>query len=190
LFSLSGQSFGPQPFQIFELRDLLLLVLGQRAVRCAEHVVGVIFAFAHDVTFRTWDALIPPAASRCCFMTSFKHKPREPAKTKAELQEVLAQPVRYTQPQAEPCTRDRAGAEMEPVERRTPEFVIGSRCFLADRREHDTLSHRQYPDRTQDMGDNLATNRRRGGAVIRSPRRRGQPRLRTARAQGPLQPSG
>jgi hypothetical protein len=33
---------------------------------------------------------------------------------------------------------------MEPVERRTLEFEIGSWCFLADRREHDTLSHRQY----------------------------------------------
>jgi hypothetical protein len=53
LFSLSGQSFGSQPFQIFALRDLLLLVFGQRAVRWAECVVGVIFAFAHHVTFRT-----------------------------------------------------------------------------------------------------------------------------------------
>ena len=33
---------------------------------------------------------------------------------------------------------------MEPVERRTPELEIGSRCFLADRREHNTLCHRQY----------------------------------------------
>src|SRR5215831_7014887 len=50
--SLSCQSFGPQPFQIFAQRDLLLLVFGQRAVRWTECVVGVIFAFAHDVTFR------------------------------------------------------------------------------------------------------------------------------------------
>jgi hypothetical protein len=50
--SLSCQSFGPQPFQIFAQRDLLLLVFGQRAVQWTEYVVGVIFAFAHDVTFR------------------------------------------------------------------------------------------------------------------------------------------
>src|SRR5215472_4081387 len=48
--SLSCQSFGPQPFQIFAQRDLLLLVFGQRAVRWTEYVVGVIFAFTHDVT--------------------------------------------------------------------------------------------------------------------------------------------
>ena len=102
MFSLSGQSFGPQPFQIFVPRDLLLLVFGQRAVRWAEYVAGVIFAFAHDVTFRSWEALIPPAASPYCFMTSFKPKPREPAKTKAELQEMLAKAVRNTQPLAEP----------------------------------------------------------------------------------------
>jgi len=48
--SLSCQSFGPQPFQIFAQRDLLLLVFGQRAIRWTEYVVGVIFAFAHDVT--------------------------------------------------------------------------------------------------------------------------------------------
>ena len=48
--SLSCQSFGPQPFQIFAQRDLLLLVFGQRAIRWTEYVVGVIFAFTHDVT--------------------------------------------------------------------------------------------------------------------------------------------
>ena len=31
--SLSCQSFGPQPFQIFAQRDLLLFVFGQRAIR-------------------------------------------------------------------------------------------------------------------------------------------------------------
>jgi hypothetical protein len=51
--SLSCKSLGPQPFQIFAQRDLLLLVFGQRAVRWTEYVVGVIFAFAHDMTFRT-----------------------------------------------------------------------------------------------------------------------------------------
>src|SRR5215469_12578485 len=48
--SLSCQSFGPQPFQIFAQRDLLLLVFGQRAIRWTEYVVGVIFVFTHDVT--------------------------------------------------------------------------------------------------------------------------------------------
>ena len=52
LFSLSSQSFCPQPFHIFALCDLLLLVFGQRAVRWAEYVVGVVFAFAHDMNFR------------------------------------------------------------------------------------------------------------------------------------------
>ena len=107
MFSLSGQSFGAQPFQIFMPRDLLLLVFGQRAVRWAEYVVGVIFAFAHDVTFRSWEALIPPAASPYCSMTSFQPKPREPAKTKAELREMLAQAVRNTQPQPEPLPKAR-----------------------------------------------------------------------------------
>jgi hypothetical protein len=51
LFSLSGQSLGSQPFQIFARRDLILLVFGQRAVRWTEYVVDVIFAFAHDVPF-------------------------------------------------------------------------------------------------------------------------------------------
>jgi hypothetical protein len=51
--SLSCQSLGPQPFQISAQRDLLLLVFGQRAVRWTEYVVGAIFAFAHDKTFRT-----------------------------------------------------------------------------------------------------------------------------------------
>jgi hypothetical protein len=32
---------------------LLLRVFGQRAVRWTEYVVSVIFAFAHDMTFRT-----------------------------------------------------------------------------------------------------------------------------------------
>jgi hypothetical protein len=50
--SLSCQSFGPQPFQIFAQRDLLLPVFGQRTVRWTEYVVGVILAFDHDVTFR------------------------------------------------------------------------------------------------------------------------------------------
>jgi hypothetical protein len=35
-------------------------------------------------------------------MTTWKPKPREPAKTKAELQEMLAQAVRNTQAQTEP----------------------------------------------------------------------------------------
>jgi hypothetical protein len=46
-------------------------------------------------------ALIPPAASHMVFMTSWKPKPREPAKTKAELREMLAEAVRNTQPQGE-----------------------------------------------------------------------------------------
>jgi hypothetical protein len=37
--SLSCQSFGPQPFQIFAQRDLHLLVFGQRAIRWTEYVV-------------------------------------------------------------------------------------------------------------------------------------------------------
>ena len=36
--------------QVFTQRDLLLLVFGQRAIRWTEYVVGVIFAFTHDVT--------------------------------------------------------------------------------------------------------------------------------------------
>ena len=48
----SAQSFGFQPFHIFAQRDLLLLVFGQRADRWTERVIGVIFAFTHDVTFR------------------------------------------------------------------------------------------------------------------------------------------
>jgi hypothetical protein len=47
-------------------------------------------------------ALIFTVASHMIFMTSFKPKPREPAKTKAELQEMLAQAVRNTQPQSDP----------------------------------------------------------------------------------------
>jgi hypothetical protein len=35
-------------------------------------------------------------------MTTWKPKPREQAKTKAELQEMLAKAVRNTQPQGEP----------------------------------------------------------------------------------------
>jgi hypothetical protein len=35
-------------------------------------------------------------------MTSWKPLPREPAKTKAELREMLAEAVRNTQPQTEP----------------------------------------------------------------------------------------
>ena len=35
-------------------------------------------------------------------MTSWKPTPREPAKTKAELREMLAQAVRNTQPKTEP----------------------------------------------------------------------------------------
>jgi hypothetical protein len=50
LSSLSCQSFGPQPFQIFAQRFLLLLVFGQGPIRWTEYVVGVIFLFAHDVT--------------------------------------------------------------------------------------------------------------------------------------------
>src|SRR6516162_11595531 len=65
--SLSCQSFGPQPFQIFAQRDLLLLVFGQRAIRWTEYVVGVIFAFTHDVTlsncrrwgYRKWPVHFP-----------------------------------------------------------------------------------------------------------------------------------
>src|SRR6516165_5339606 len=50
--SLSGQSFGFQPFHIFAHRDLLLFVFGQRGVRWTECVVGVILLSAHDMTFR------------------------------------------------------------------------------------------------------------------------------------------
>src|SRR6516164_5766061 len=50
--SLSCQSFSPQPFQILAQCFLLLFVFGQWAVRWTEYVVVVIFAFAHDVTFR------------------------------------------------------------------------------------------------------------------------------------------
>jgi hypothetical protein len=46
---------------------------------------------------------------------------------------------------------------MEPVERRMPELEIGSRCFLAGRREHNTLSHRQYLGLN---GDNKSMRRR------------------------------
>jgi hypothetical protein len=46
-------------------------------------------------------ALIFNVASHITFMSSFKPKPREPAKTKAQLQEMLAQAVRNTQPQTE-----------------------------------------------------------------------------------------
>src|ERR1700751_4551229 len=46
---------------------------------------------------------------------------------------------------------------MEPVERRRQEFEIGSRCFLADRRGHNTLSHRQY---LRLDGDNESMRRR------------------------------
>jgi hypothetical protein len=35
-------------------------------------------------------------------MTSWKPSPREPAKTKAQLREMLAEAVRNTQPQTEP----------------------------------------------------------------------------------------
>ena len=48
--SLSRQSFGLQAFQILTQRDLLLLVLSQRAIRWTECIVGIIFALAHDVS--------------------------------------------------------------------------------------------------------------------------------------------
>ena len=41
-------------------------------------------------------------------MTSWKPKPREPAKTKAELREMLAEAVRNTQPQTEPKPKPKA----------------------------------------------------------------------------------
>ena len=48
-------------------------------------------------------------------MNSFKPKPREPAKTKAELQEMLAQAVRNTQPQAEPKPLAEVGKRPSPI---------------------------------------------------------------------------
>jgi hypothetical protein len=42
-------------------------------------------------------------------MTSWKPKPREPAKTKAELREMLAEAVRNTQPQTEPKPKPKKG---------------------------------------------------------------------------------
>src|SRR6516165_3486625 len=59
--SLSCQSLSPQPFQILAQCFLLLFVFGQWAVRWTEYVVGVIFAFAHDVTFRQLDRSGPGA---------------------------------------------------------------------------------------------------------------------------------
>jgi hypothetical protein len=47
-------------------------------------------------------------------MTAFKPKPREPAKTKAELQEMLAQAVRNTQPQTEPKPLPKARKRASP----------------------------------------------------------------------------
>jgi hypothetical protein len=41
-------------------------------------------------------------------MTSWKPKPREPAKSKAELREMLAEAVRNTQQQTEPKTKPKA----------------------------------------------------------------------------------
>jgi hypothetical protein len=46
-------------------------------------------------------ALIQPTASPYTAYASWKPTPREPAKTKAELREMLAQAVRSTQPQTE-----------------------------------------------------------------------------------------
>ena len=48
--SLSCQSFGPQPFEVFAQRFLLLLVFGQGPIRWTEYIVDVILPFAHDVT--------------------------------------------------------------------------------------------------------------------------------------------
>src|SRR6516165_7259576 len=59
--SLSCHSFSPQPFQILAQCFLLLFVFGQWAVRWTEYVVVVIFAFAHDVTFRQLDRSGPRA---------------------------------------------------------------------------------------------------------------------------------
>ena len=107
--SLSGQSFGFQPFHIFAHRDLLLFVFGQRGVRWTECVVGVILLSAHDVdlskarrSWRGWFNFTVASSSYCVFMTTWKPKPREQAKTKAELREMLAKAVRNTQPQTEP----------------------------------------------------------------------------------------
>jgi hypothetical protein len=46
--------------------------------------------------------LILPSYPHIIFMTTWKPKPREQAKTKAELQEMLAKAVRNTPPQPEP----------------------------------------------------------------------------------------
>jgi hypothetical protein len=85
---------------------LLLLVFGQWAVRWTERIVGVIFSSAHDVTSRkgagVGAALILLSHPYIVLMTTWKPRPREQAKTKAELQEMLAKAVRNTQPQAEP----------------------------------------------------------------------------------------
>ena len=48
------------------------------------------------------DGLISLSDPHIVFMTTWKPRPREQAKTKAELQEMLAKAVRNTQPQAEP----------------------------------------------------------------------------------------
>ena len=45
-------------------------------------------------------------------MTSWKPKPREPAKTKAELREMLAEAVRNTQPQTEPKPKPKKSRRM------------------------------------------------------------------------------
>jgi hypothetical protein len=105
--SLSGQSFGFQPFHIFAHRDLLLFRVRSTGVRWTECVVGVILLSAPDMTFRKRagvgaDVLILLSHPHIVFMTTWKPKPREQAKTKAELQEMLAKAVRNTQPQAEP----------------------------------------------------------------------------------------
>jgi hypothetical protein len=60
-------------------------------------------------------------------MTSFKPKPREPKKTQAEFQELLAQAVRNTQPQTEPKTLPKPRKHPQPATWREADLlrVIG-----------------------------------------------------------------
>ncbi len=48
---------------------------------------------------------IPRPHPHMQLMTSWKPMPREPAKTKAELREMLAEAVRNTQPETKPQTK-------------------------------------------------------------------------------------
>ena len=82
-------------------------MFGQRGVRWTECVVSVILLSTHGMTFRMRagvgaDGLILLSHPHGVFMSTWKPRPREPAKTKAELQEMLAKAVRNTQPQDEP----------------------------------------------------------------------------------------